>query len=77
MARHSRIATLTAMKEIGLIPVFYNGDFEVVKNVASACAAGGAMAIEFTNRGDRAINCNASSYLIRTCIFFTSTLYPL
>lgn len=55
MARHSRIATLTAMKEIGLIPVFYNGDFEVVKNVACACLAGGAKAIEFTNRGDRAI----------------------
>ena len=54
MARHTRIATLTAMKEIGLIPVFYNGDFEVVKNVATACAKGGAKAIEFTNRGDQA-----------------------
>ena len=43
------------MKQIGLIPVFYNCDFEVAKNVASACAAGGAMAVEFTNRGERAI----------------------
>ncbi len=56
MARHSRIKTLTAMKETGLIPVFYNGDFEIAKNVACACAAGGAKAIEFTNRGDRAIH---------------------
>jgi 2-dehydro-3-deoxyphosphogluconate aldolase/(4S)-4-hydroxy-2-oxoglutarate aldolase len=56
MARHSRSATLIAMKEIGLIPVFYNCDFAVVKNVALACEAGGARAIEFTNRGDRAIH---------------------
>jgi len=56
MARHSRIETLTAMKQIGLIPVFYNGDFDIVKKTACACADGGARAIEFTNRGDRAIS---------------------
>jgi 2-dehydro-3-deoxyphosphogluconate aldolase/(4S)-4-hydroxy-2-oxoglutarate aldolase len=56
MSKHSRLAVLTAMKQIGIIPVFYNGDFEVAKNVAVACADGGAKCIEFTNRGDRAIN---------------------
>lgn len=56
MARHGRLEVLTAMKEVGLIPVFYNADFETVKNIAVACADGGAKAIEFTNRGDRAIN---------------------
>ena len=56
MAKYSRLEVLTAMKQIGMIPVFYNGDFEVAKNVAAACADGGARAIEFTNRGDRAIN---------------------
>ena len=55
MARHSRLSVLMTMKQIGLIPVFYNGDFETVKNIATACADGGAVAIEFTNRGDRAI----------------------
>ena len=44
------------MKQIGMIPVFYNADFEVAKNVICACADGGARAVEFTNRGDRAIN---------------------
>jgi len=44
------------MKTIGLVPVFYNPDFEVVKKIACACANGGAKAIEFTNRGDRAID---------------------
>jgi len=44
------------MKQIGLIPVFYNPDIEVVKKIACACADGGARVIEFTNRGDRAID---------------------
>lgn len=38
--------------EIGLLPVFYNGDVEVAKKIVQACADGGAKVIEFTNRGD-------------------------
>ena len=56
MAKYSRLEVLMAMKQIGMIPVFYNSDFEVAKNVIIACANGGARAIEFTNRGDRAVN---------------------
>ena len=56
MALHKRLDVLATMKQIGLIPVFYNGDFETVKNIAIACAEGGAKCIEFTNRGDRAID---------------------
>jgi len=37
---------------VGLVPVFYNGDIDVVKNVVKACYEGGATVIEFTNRGD-------------------------
>jgi 2-dehydro-3-deoxyphosphogluconate aldolase/(4S)-4-hydroxy-2-oxoglutarate aldolase len=56
MAKHSRPVVLSTMKEIGLVPVFYNADFEVAKNVVTACTDGGAKVVEFTNRGDRAIN---------------------
>lgn len=56
MAKHNRLTVLTAMKQIGIIPVFYNGDFDTAKEIASACVDGGAYVIEFTNRGDRAIN---------------------
>ncbi|MCK5564979.1 MAG: bifunctional 4-hydroxy-2-oxoglutarate aldolase/2-dehydro-3-deoxy-phosphogluconate aldolase [Planctomycetes bacterium] len=56
MARHTRLETLSAMKTIGLVPVFYNPEFDVAKNIAAACVAGGAKVIEFTNRGDRAID---------------------
>jgi len=51
-----RLETLSAMKIIGMVPVFYTPDFEVAKNIASACVDGGANVIEFTNRGDRAID---------------------
>jgi 2-dehydro-3-deoxyphosphogluconate aldolase/(4S)-4-hydroxy-2-oxoglutarate aldolase len=56
MARHTRLQVLTAMKETGVVPVFYNADFEVARNILYACADGGAPVVEFTNRGDRAIN---------------------
>ncbi|MDO8301681.1 MAG: bifunctional 4-hydroxy-2-oxoglutarate aldolase/2-dehydro-3-deoxy-phosphogluconate aldolase [Sedimentisphaerales bacterium] len=56
MSRYRRLEILTMMKQIGMIPVFYHADFEVARNVICACADGGARLVEFTNRGDRAIN---------------------
>lgn len=56
MARHTRLEVLTAMKQIGLIPIFYNANFDVAKNIVNTCADSGARVVEFTNRGDRAIN---------------------
>lgn len=56
MAKHSRLEVLTAMKKIGIVPIFYNSDFETTKNIVTACADGGSICVEFTNRGDRAIN---------------------
>jgi 2-dehydro-3-deoxyphosphogluconate aldolase/(4S)-4-hydroxy-2-oxoglutarate aldolase len=45
---------LNAMYEIGIVPVFYHPEPEVVRNVARACLDGGVRLLEFTNRGDRA-----------------------
>jgi 2-dehydro-3-deoxyphosphogluconate aldolase / (4S)-4-hydroxy-2-oxoglutarate aldolase len=56
MAQHSRLQVLCAMKEIGIVPVFYNADADTAWKIVCACADGGAKAVEFTNRGDRAIN---------------------
>jgi 2-dehydro-3-deoxyphosphogluconate aldolase / (4S)-4-hydroxy-2-oxoglutarate aldolase len=56
MSRYKRLDTLTLMKQIGMIPAFYSADLEVAKNVVCACADGGARLVEFTNRGDRAVN---------------------
>jgi 2-dehydro-3-deoxyphosphogluconate aldolase / (4S)-4-hydroxy-2-oxoglutarate aldolase len=52
MAAKDRMAVLAAMMDQAVIPVFYNPDVEVCKNVIQACANGGAKCIEFTNRGD-------------------------
>lgn len=52
MARFSKIEVLAAMKETGMVPVFYHKDIEVAKNVLKACYEGGVRAFEFTNRGD-------------------------
>lgn len=40
------------MYDIGLVPIFYHKDPETAKNIVRVCAAGGARAIEFTNRGE-------------------------
>ncbi len=56
MARFDRLAVLNAVVESGLVPVFYHSNVEVAKQIVAACAKGGARAVEFTNRGDRAWN---------------------
>ncbi len=43
------------MMELRMVPLFYNSDFQVAKNILQACYNGGARLIEFTNRGDFAI----------------------
>lgn len=52
MARFTRIEVALKMKESGMVPVFYNKDIEVCKNVVKACYDGGVRLFEFTNRGD-------------------------
>ena len=52
MARFTKIEVLTAMQQTGMVPVFYNADLEVTKQVVKACYEGGVRAFEFTNRGE-------------------------
>ena len=52
MAAKDRMTVLAAMMDQGVIPVFYDPDLELCRNVIQACANGGAKCIEFTNRGD-------------------------
>ncbi len=55
MAKHSRLHVLNQLKALGLVPLFFNQDAEVAWNLVQACAEGGCPLVEFTNRGDRAI----------------------
>jgi 2-dehydro-3-deoxyphosphogluconate aldolase/(4S)-4-hydroxy-2-oxoglutarate aldolase len=52
MARFSRLEVLNTIIDGGLVPVFYNADIAIAKQIAMACAAAGARVLEFTNRGD-------------------------
>ena len=52
MAQFSRIEVATRMKEVGMIPLFFNNDIELSKKVLKACYDGGAKLLEFTARGD-------------------------
>ena len=55
MAQYSRIEVVQQMKESGMVPLFYHPDIKVAKAVLKACYDGGASLMEFTNRGDFAI----------------------
>jgi 2-dehydro-3-deoxyphosphogluconate aldolase/(4S)-4-hydroxy-2-oxoglutarate aldolase len=52
MARFARLEVLNTIIDTGLVPVFYNANPEVAKNIARAISAGGCRLLEFTNRGD-------------------------
>ncbi len=54
MAKYDKLQVLTAIKETGIVPVFYNADIEISKKVLKACYDGGIRAFEFANRGDHA-----------------------
>jgi 2-dehydro-3-deoxyphosphogluconate aldolase/(4S)-4-hydroxy-2-oxoglutarate aldolase len=51
-----RMTTLSAMVDQGVIPVFHHPDPGVCIRVIQACADGGAKCVEFTNRGDFAVD---------------------
>ena len=53
------------MVEIGLVPVFHNGDLATARSIVGALSRGGARVIEFTNRGDHAFE--VFSELERIC----------
>ena len=55
MARFTRLKVLQQMIDNGIIPVFYNPDINIAKEIVSACVNGGATCIEMTNRGDGAV----------------------
>ena len=52
MSRFKRLDVLRTFMETGIVPLYYNANAEIVKNVVKACYNGGARVVEFTNRGD-------------------------
>ena len=52
MARFNKMQVLDAIVSTGMVPVYYNKDVEIAKQVVKACYEGSVRAFEFTNRGD-------------------------
>lgn len=52
MARFKKHEVLSTMRATGFVPLFFNSDIEICKEVVNACYKGGARLLEFTNRGD-------------------------
>ena len=52
MAKYTRIEVYQAMKETGVVPVFFHADIDVCMSVVKACYDGGIRVFEFVNRGD-------------------------
>ncbi len=52
MARFMRLDVINAILDIGLVPLFYNGQAETAIEIVSAVSRGGARVVEFTNRGE-------------------------
>lgn len=55
MAQFTRIEVVRQMEESGMVPLFFHSDINVAKPVLKACYDGGARLMEFTSRGDFAL----------------------
>ena len=56
MAQYDRLTVYNIMMEDGLVPLFYNKNIEETKKIAGALVNGGSHLLEFTNRGNFALD---------------------
>lgn len=52
MSQFKRLQVLNNMIDSGIVPLYYNKDVEICKQVIKACYSGCITLFEFTNRGD-------------------------
>lgn len=55
MASHHKTAVLSTIESDGIVPVFFDADRDTTTEIARRLVAGGLHTIEFTNRGDGAV----------------------
>jgi 2-dehydro-3-deoxyphosphogluconate aldolase/(4S)-4-hydroxy-2-oxoglutarate aldolase len=55
MAELSRLEVYQSILTSGLVPLFYHADAAIASQVVKACADGGSRVLEFTNRGEKAL----------------------
>ncbi|MFN8255051.1 MAG: bifunctional 4-hydroxy-2-oxoglutarate aldolase/2-dehydro-3-deoxy-phosphogluconate aldolase [Bacteroidales bacterium] len=52
MARFTRLQVLNQISAEGFVPLFYNSEFEICRQLIQICYDSGVRIFEFTNRGD-------------------------
>ncbi|RHJ80988.1 bifunctional 4-hydroxy-2-oxoglutarate aldolase/2-dehydro-3-deoxy-phosphogluconate aldolase [Parabacteroides sp. AM08-6] len=69
MARFNKMQVLDAIISTGMVPVYYNKEAEIAKQVVKACYEGGVRAFEFTNRGDFAheVFAELNKFVVKDC----------
>ena len=55
MAESTRLDVYNAVLSSGLVPLFYHPDADIAIPIVKACSDGGAKVLEFTNRGEKAL----------------------
>jgi len=55
MAEATRLDVYNAVLSSGLVPLFYHADPDAAIQIVKACSEGGAKVLEFTNRGEKAL----------------------
>ncbi len=65
MSRFDRLTVFHTMLKDGLVPLFYQKNLQVAKKISGALSDGGCNVLEFTNRGDFAIEIFGS--LVKYC----------
>jgi 2-dehydro-3-deoxyphosphogluconate aldolase/(4S)-4-hydroxy-2-oxoglutarate aldolase len=65
MTRFDRLTVFNTILQHGMVPLFYHSDPETAQHVVAALAEGGSRVLEFTNRGDFAIE--VFSALVKHC----------
>ncbi|MHB1375874.1 MAG: bifunctional 4-hydroxy-2-oxoglutarate aldolase/2-dehydro-3-deoxy-phosphogluconate aldolase [Candidatus Humimicrobiaceae bacterium] len=72
MARFERLKVYNTIFEDGMIPLFFNKDKNTAKEITEALVKGGSRLLEFTNRGEGALD--VFSYLINIAPEFFPSL---
>ncbi|MBK9122107.1 MAG: bifunctional 4-hydroxy-2-oxoglutarate aldolase/2-dehydro-3-deoxy-phosphogluconate aldolase [Chloroflexi bacterium] len=65
MAQFDRMTVYNTILQDGMVPLFYHPDADVAQKVVGALSTGGSHVVEFTNRGDFAIE--VFSQLVKYC----------
>jgi 2-dehydro-3-deoxyphosphogluconate aldolase/(4S)-4-hydroxy-2-oxoglutarate aldolase len=66
MSRFSQQQVYLTIERTGVVPLFYQPNVAMARDIVGACVAGGAHVVEFTNRGDRALG--VFSDLVQTAV---------